>query len=331
MHQGVGTVGPRVLVVQPNYLQRNTGEKGAEEDEILDFHVRQTVAALEKDRSINLVVWSETMMGPINVESRRYFAARGHGSLLEASHQRLTQIARRYDVSILTGGVFDDQWGIKGEYYFAKDRRNSAYFYTPTGVSDLRYDKIHLVPFGETLPFRRTVPPLYRLFVSLSPYGNDDFTLNPGDDNALTVFQMSGGWRFVTPICFEDMDAPLLRRMLAVETGQRGKKRADFIVNITNDGWFKYNEMPQHFQAAVFRSIENRVPTARSVNTGISGFIDSNGRAEDTIRQSTEGTATHTLMLDGRISFYTRFGDVFAWACVVVSAFGVVWGVGRRR
>ena len=86
-------------------------------------------------------------------------------------------------------------------------------------------------------------------------------------------------------------------------------------MNITNDGWFRYNEMPQHFQAAVFRSIENRVPTARSVNTGISGFIDSNGRAQDTISPSTEGIAAHTLMLDGRVSIYTRFGDVFAFLC----------------
>ena len=317
MHQAPDIPGPRVLVVQPNYLQRNTGEKGAEEYEILHFHLQQTVAALEKDRSINLVVWSETMMPPINPESRRYFTSRGQGSLLEAAHRSLLEISRRYNVVVLAGGVFDDQWGVKGEYYFAKDRRNSAYLYTPAGMSHLRYDKIHLVPFGESLPFRNTLPPLYRLFVYLSPYGNDDFTLNPGDDNALTVFPLKSDWRFVTPICFEDMDAPLLRRMLAVENG---RKRADFIVNITNDGWFKYNEMPQHFQAAVFRSIENRVPTARSVNTGISGFIDSNGRAVDTIAPSTEGVAVHTLMLDGRISFYTRFGDVFAYLCAAATA-----------
>jgi len=108
-------------------------------------------------------------------------------------------------------------------------------------------------------------------------------------------------------------------------------------VNITNDGWFRYNEMPQHFQAAVFRSIENRVPTARSVNTGISGFIDSNGRAEDTISPSTEGIAAHTLMLDGRDSIYTRFGDVFAFLCAAgtvglsIASLGRWWNHRRNQ
>ena len=61
------------------------------------------------------------------------------------------------------------------------------------------------------------------------------------------------------------------------------RKRADFLVNVTNDGWFMANENSQHLQAAVFRSIENRAPTARSVNTGISGFVDPLGRAEGLI------------------------------------------------
>jgi apolipoprotein N-acyltransferase len=106
-------------------------------------------------------------------------------------------------------------------------------------------------------------------------------------------------------------------------------------VNITNDGWFKANQMPQHLQAARFRSIENRAPTARSVNTGISGFVDSFGRVYGLIPAGTEGTNVQRLQIDSRVTLYTRWGDVFALACgavtcVVVGASIVQWWTRRR-
>ncbi len=98
-----------------------------------------------------------------------------------------------------------------------------------------------------------------------------------------------------------------------------GQKRADFLVNITNDGWFLANENADHLQAAIFRSIENRVPTARSVNTGISGFIDSVGRTSHLLPVRTEGNSVGELMLDRRLSVYTQVGDIFADACLLLS------------
>jgi apolipoprotein N-acyltransferase len=141
-------------------------------------------------------------------------------------------------------------------------------------------------------------------------------------------------WRFVTPICFEDIDPALVAKMF--RSGSPGKlKAADFIVNVTNDGWFMFNQMPQHLQAARFRSIENRAPTARSVNTGISGFIDSFGRVQGLVPAGTEGTSVQRLQLDPRVTLYTRFGDAFAAACMVVTvvlaaASVVRWGTRRR-
>ena len=112
-------------------------------------------------------------------------------------------------------------------------------------------------------------------------------------------------------------------------------KAADFIVNITNDGWFKFSEMPQHLQAAQFRSIENRAPTARSANTGISGFIDSMGRPHDLIPAGTEGTAVATLRVDARATPFTAWGNVFAQACAaavgLMAATGLVRWWRRRR
>jgi apolipoprotein N-acyltransferase len=309
--------GPTVLVVQPNYPQSNTGEKGASQREILEFHLKTTDEALKKHPDVNLVVWSETMMPPLNPPARQ-FAATHDLQFWEYSSQQIASLVRRHNAAILTGGLYYDNW-VESEKLapIPKDRRNSAYFYLPTGQSELRYDKIHLVPFGEYLPFKSALPPLYKLFLSMSPYP-EEYTLTAGSSDALTVFELKPDWRFVTPICFEDMDGDLLRRMF--KPGQDGRKRADFIVNITNDGWFKYNEMPQHLQAAIFRSIEDRAPTARSVNTGISGFIDSLGRTKGLIPAGQEGTSVATLELDSRVTVYSRVGDLFAYACALITA-----------
>jgi apolipoprotein N-acyltransferase len=106
-----------------------------------------------------------------------------------------------------------------------------------------------------------------------------------------------------------------------------GRKRADVIVNISNDGWFLGNQQAQHIQGAVFRSIENRAPTARAVNTGSSGFIDSCGRidAGATLPVRTEGTLVRRVMLDRRVAPYTRLGDAFSYACLATTGALVGW------
>ena len=195
-----------------------------------------------------------------------------------------------------------------------------------------RYDKMHLVPFGEHIPFRNSIPFLYNLFLYLGPDYYAAYDLQDGSDNGLTVFnlQNTGGppWRFVTPICFEDTDAQLCAAMFRPDAD--GKKRADFMVNITNDGWFPGDENALQLQAAIFRSIENRAPLCRSVNTGISGFIDSCGRASNLLPVRTEGTSSVRLALDNRLSLYTRWGDWFAWTCVIFTCAMMARGVGRR-
>jgi apolipoprotein N-acyltransferase len=119
--------------------------------------------------------------------------------------------------------------------------------------------------------------------------------------------------RVVTPICFEDAVSPLVRRMIYDE---RGHKRADVIVNLTNDGWFAgRHQRYQHLQIAVLRSIENRVPTARSVNTGVSGFIDSAGRIGPLVRVDgravlVDGFAVQGVMADSRHTLFGRVGSI---------------------
>ncbi|MGB7159431.1 MAG: apolipoprotein N-acyltransferase [Tepidisphaeraceae bacterium] len=381
------TPGPRVMVVQANYPQTNTGEKGAYVDEIVAFHVNETRKALQAEhdagRKVDLVAWSETMMPTINRAALDFTRGSRTGRFLQAVYQEVASLTFDFRTALITGGAYAGKMVLQGEEnYIDLDRRNAAYFFESTGVmSDLRYDKVHLVPFGEYVPFKETIPPLYRLFMWFSPY-DFDYNLVPGKDDALTVFtlgetisashpatapatrdaeeinssrpyfspatQPAGteaagenrdgsylsvrpGARFVAPICFEDADPRLLARMFRPDQTSAGRKRADFIVNLTNDGWFSQPQLAQHLQIARFRSIENRVPTARAVNTGISAFIDSVGRVIDRLPTHVEATLVSELPLDGRLTFYTRFGDLFGAACTTLTAAAVAWAIVAAR
>jgi apolipoprotein N-acyltransferase len=332
-----------VAVIQPNYPQDNKGEKGADLQEIVRFHIDQTIRAVESlgggGGHVDLVAWSETMMPPLNVEYRaasRQHASKdiaGTGRYFDDLYCNLVTLARGLRTNLIVGGMYGagpftavNHKTSSGEYdaLVAADRRNSAYLILDDGQSGAppvdaaiaRYDKIHLVPFGEFIPFKHshTFHWLYSFFNSFSPY-DFDYTLTAGSEDAPTVFKTRSAG-FVTPICFEDLDAHLVAKMFR---GPDGGKRADLIVNLTNDGWFKPGENQQHLQSAIFRSIENRAPTARSVNTGVSAVIDSCGRVIARVPQGTAGAAVATVALDPRYTVYSRWGDWFAWICTTVT------------
>jgi apolipoprotein N-acyltransferase len=339
-----------VAVIQPNYPQDNKGEKGADLQEIIRFHIDQTIKAVESHGGgdhVDLVAWSETMMPPLNVEYRaasRQHASKdiaGTGRYFDDLYGDLIYLARRVHTNLIVGGMYGagpfaavHHKSSDGEYdaLVAADRRNSAYLIPDDGQSGpppldapiARYDKIHLVPFGEFIPFKHShaFHWLYRFFNSFSPY-DFDYTLTAGSEDAPTVFKIRSA-RFVTPICFEDLDAHLVAKMFR---GDDGTKRGDLIVNLTNDGWFKPGENQQHLQSAIFRSIENRAPTARSVNTGISAIIDSCGRVIGWVPQGTAGATVATVGLDPRYTLYSRWGDWFAWICTIVTLVLTVRGL----
>jgi apolipoprotein N-acyltransferase len=333
--------GPVVMVVQPNYPQDNSGAKGAPLDEIASFHINKTRDALSTLRAqgqfVDLIVWSETMMPDLNKEFRQYLRdhsdprPKERGKFYDLVHDDLIKLAEEFRTNLLVGGtaMMPDR---SRPGRVAWNRFNSAYLFDLSGRgASWRYDKIHLVPFGEFIPFRESFPPLYKFFNLFNPY-DSDYTVTQGKE--FTVFAIppraalsSAGtppsiapapYRFVAPICFEDIDSRLVSEMFRGESGVN-PKRAQFLVNLTNDGWFRANEMAQHLQAATFRSIENRAPTARSVNTGISGFVDPLGRTHDLVPAGTEGVATAKLTLDRRLTFYTQNGDVFPCICGTIA------------
>src|SRR6185295_18223693 len=94
---------------------------------------------------------------------------------------------------------------------------------------------------------------------------------------------------FIAPICLENIDPAIIRQM--IWRPATPGKRADFIANLSNDGVFSDQERYQHLQSTIFRCIENRVPMVRCSNTGISAFIDSNGRVQETVAANTAGFA----------------------------------------
>src|SRR5262249_12478547 len=130
--------------------------------------------------------------------------------------------------------------------------------------------------------------------------------------------------RFGALICYEGIFPALTRRF--VDGG------AQFLVNVTNDAWYGNTSAPyQHLAQAAFRTVENRVPMVRAANTGISAIIDAD------VQSPGEGPLFETLWHVDEIrwpgirTFYTRYGDVFVWLCVLVTVVAIVVGVRRRR
>jgi apolipoprotein N-acyltransferase len=122
-------------------------------------------------------------------------------------------------------------------------------------------------------------------------------------------------------ICYEVIFPELTRRFV-----DRG---AQFLVNITNDAWFGRTSAPyQHLSMATLRAVENHVPIARAANTGISALIDSRGRVVRSTDLFTREVLSGTMMIDESRTFYTKFGDVFAYLC---AGFSVLFLILIRR
>ena len=164
------------------------------------------------------------------------------------------------------------------------------------------YRKIKLVPFGEYVPLRR-----YLTFINVINMIGD---ISAGKD--ITVFPYKGK-KFSVLICFEDIFP------LHVMRYSRGK---DFLVNITNDAWFRGEpQASQHLAIMTFRAIENRISIIRSANTGISGWVSFEGDIHSFKTEgkkiSISGSGTFIVSLNRLRSFYNRYGEFFPALCFV--------------
>jgi apolipoprotein N-acyltransferase len=180
---------------------------------------------------------------------------------------------------------------------------NSAYFVSNRGETVGRYDKVHLVPFGEYVPLRRVF-----FFAESITRDIGDFT--PGTSVRPVAVD---GHRVGAIICFEAVFPELSRALV--------KGGAELLVNLTNDGWYGRSAAPyQHLAMARWRAIENRRYLLRAANSGISAVVAPSGRIVRRSGLFTRETLVGDFAFVRDLTFYTRRGDLFALACVIISA-----------
>ncbi|HSQ55659.1 MAG TPA: apolipoprotein N-acyltransferase, partial [Gemmata sp.] len=189
---------------------------------------------------------------------------------------------------------------------------NTALLVSPEGKIVATYDKMHLVPFGEYVPLR-TLAPWMKMF---TPYKHD-YSCRPGEKWTRFPFTTRDGrsFTFGCLICYEDSDPYLARHYVSTEP-------VDFLVNISNDGWFDgTEEHEEHLAICRFRAVEARRAVVRAVNMGISAVIDSDGRViaipgkSWSTSKKMEGVVSAVVPIDDRSSLYAALGDWIPAGC----------------
>jgi apolipoprotein N-acyltransferase len=276
-----------VRLVQTNISLDQPWRK-PDSDQLLD---ELGVLSTRETSKPRLVVWPETP-APFYLTTDAAF------------RNRMQTISRKLGAYLLVGYI--DAAG--------EGPSNSAGLLDPEGNQVSRYDKMHLVPFGEYVPFKRLL-----FFAQSLTREVGEFI--PGVD--YTMSQMDGH-QISTAICYESIFPDLVRRFV--------KRGSELIVVITNDGWFGQSSAPyQHLRMGVVRSVENRRWMVRTANTGISAIIDPYGKIDAAtpigVRTILDGTAQFRTDR----TFYTQYGDVFAYLNVVAAVVLLVWRKNARR
>jgi len=348
--------GPKLGVVQlafPIALYQT----GASPEEIFAKHLDNTRPLV--GAGCDLVVWPESMLGYHDMDPAVWFARDAdakdsQGQPVWTARQR--EIIREYHSNLLAlqrlladqgcpllagGGMPDSVSRLTSNCALLFDRDSSGRI----RLKD-QYAKMHLVPFGEYVPFRQGWPGLHSLLRRFVPEAMPQIL--PGRRRVVFEVRPGGGdqppaFRFAVPICYEGVFARVCRRLAM----RGGRKQVDLLVNISNDGWFIFatsrwthasTELEQHLRQYVFRAVENRLPVVRAVNTGVSAHIDSNGRILQAVahqghRKMVAGNLIAQTVVDERVSVYSRAGDVFAQAVSVAAgaAAAAMWLLRRSR
>lgn len=356
----------RIAVVQTNVPQSVKVDWSIEQE--LEDWDRITQMSIEASKALpGAIVWPETMMPGLSLEDQALDVLESNGIyyrvLTNEGEKRVSAMAFSQELWALSRGlgipIFvgeDARINVAAEMTpevvrFTQDERyNSVYLVHQGRKTGERYDKVRLTPFGETMPYISSFPGLEQRLLDFGAKGMK-FDLDHG--RRRTVFNVparpasegegpstSQAFRAVTPICFEITVAPFVRD-LVYEGGLAGwgERRADVIVNLTNDGWFG-EFLParlQHLQISRWRSLELGVPMVRAANTGISAHIDASGKL---IKLGPDGASTPDLSqgvmiadveLPQGATIYGRLGDLTGWGTVFTSLILLVSTFVRRR
>jgi apolipoprotein N-acyltransferase len=262
-------------------------------DETMKIYSRLTLDTVSQKP--DLVIWPEAAT-PFNFQTEKTYQA------LVASVMGTT------GAYLLLGSPAWERTAEGIEYF------NSAFLVSPDGKIQGRYDKMHLVPYGEYVPLKQFFPFIEKMVVGIGDFSS-------GKEAKILHFP---GGSFGTLICYEIIFPDLVRRF--------AKNGASFLVNITNDAWFGRTSAPyQHLSMAVLRAVENRRSIARAANTGISAFIDANGSIVQQTSLFTPASITGIIFKKAEKTFYTNYGDLFAWFCSGVSLLLIAVGYYRTK
>jgi apolipoprotein N-acyltransferase len=344
------TPGPRVALIQGNFISDVKSDQSMAA-QIFVKHRQMTGLAVQHQPDV--IIWPETMyldhlvqiadgtrdadiarLGKVNPQLVRERAKLVRNMLADRSREAGAAMVVGLEASEISRET--------ARHY------NSAAFMTPDAGLVNRYDKMHRVPFGEFVPFKEQFPWLIRF----TPF-TSEFGVSAGKGAAVFEYK---GYRGTPVICFEDSVPHLVRDVVnATAKADRRGRPADYLINLTNDGWFHGSaELDQHLITALFRCVECRTPMVRAVNTGISAVINGDGevvdpdvfldvdghrkltsmRDPDTGRwhKSLNAVVVHDVPLDNRASLYLWWGDWFAGTCLALSVAAVAGGwIFQRR
>ncbi len=248
-----------------------------------------------RTQSSSLLIWPETAM-PFYLQEESEL------------QQAVQQFVRQKDIHLITGAPGYTQLN-RDEF----ELYNRAYLLDPNGNIAAHYDKEHLVPFGEYVPFKEILP------LSKLVRGASDFSSGQ-ETGPLQIHDLALG----TLICYEVIFPQLVQKRI-----QQG---ANILLNISNDAWFGRTSAPrQHLHQAVLRSLEQKRWILRGTNTGISAFISPQGRIEAASDLFQAQTLNSTSFAISEKTFFSRHFEKLkngAWICLVLLSF---WALQRGR
>jgi len=273
----------QIRVVQPNIGQEDKWRDGFSEEAARRLAVLSMKPAGQRPR---LLLWPEAAITDPLEDART------------DEHQALAQFERTRAAALVGPGEYLLTGGLA---VFSKDGHwvdgaaNSIFVLGQGGRVVGRYDKAHLVPYGEYLPMR---PVLSAIGLSRLAPGDIDFASGPGP----RTIDLGDPWGKVGfQLCYE-----------IIFSGQvvDRRNRPDFIFNPSNDAWFGRWGPPQHLAQAQLRAAEEGIPVIRSTPTGISAVIGASGKVETALPWRTAGVIDDRLPLSARPTLFARFGNI---------------------